>query len=230
MKEDWDGRAPFAKPTRLSDAHMEVMRSQLGELLEKKIIRPNALPFGAAAFVVPKPHTGVTRWRMVVSYKALNELMVSDRFPLPDIPTILGRMTGKAIMSTWDVCSAFYMNRVYPPHVERSTMQTPFDAFEWLYLPMGLSIAPATQQRNLNLCLHGTIDPKYLSKDGDPWKDNHPCWPDLTSVPRSPSLETADEGAAQGVLVSRLRGYPGQRRRSESRAASPSFSARRATR
>ena len=42
MRDDWDGRAPFARPIKLSDAHMEIMRSQLSELLEKGIIEPSA--------------------------------------------------------------------------------------------------------------------------------------------------------------------------------------------
>ena len=106
---------------------------------------------------------------MVVSYKALNELVVSDRWPLPDIPTILGRMTGKTIMSTFDVTSAFYMNKVAPNHVERTAMTTPFGSFAWLYLPMGLSVAPAIQQRNINLALHGPIKPEYIPSPDDPW-------------------------------------------------------------
>ena len=194
MRDDWDGRAPFARPIKLSDAHMEIMRSQLSELLEKGIIEPSASPFGAAAFVVPKPHTNNKKWRMVVSYKALNELVVSDRWPLPDIPTILGRMTGKSIMSTFDVTSAFYMNKVTPAHVERTAMTTPFGSFAWLYLPMGLSVAPAIQQRNINLCLHGPIKPEYIPSPEDPWRAEHPCFPDLSLPTEQSTAVFIDDG------------------------------------
>ena len=194
FKDDWDGKAPFARPIRLSDAHMEIMRSQLGELLEKGIIEPSASPFGAAAFVVPKPHTNGTKWRMVVSYKALNELTVSDRWPLPDIPTILGRLTGKAIMSTWDLTSAFYMNKVLPSHVERTAMTTPFGSFAWLYLPMGLSVAPAIQQRNINLCIHGPIKEEYLPEAQDPWRTAHPCYPDMSLPTEQSTAVFIDDG------------------------------------
>ena len=194
LKDDWDGKAPFARPIKLSDAHMEIMRSQLNELLEKQIIEPSASPFGAAAFVVPKPHTNGKKWRMVVSYKALNELTVSDRWPLPDIPTILGRMTGKKIMSTFDICSAFYMNKVLPEHVERTAMTTPFGSFAWLYLPMGLSVAPAIQQRNINLCLHGHIKDEYIPKETDPWRQNHPCFPDMALPTEQSTAVFIDDG------------------------------------
>ena len=33
FKDDWDGKAPYARPIKLSDAHMEIMKSQLNELL-----------------------------------------------------------------------------------------------------------------------------------------------------------------------------------------------------
>ena len=181
MKDTWDGKAPWARAMRMSDAHLEVMRSQLNELLEAGIIRPSASPFGASCFIVPKPHTDGKKFRMVVSYKSLNDLVVSDRFPLPCIPTILNKIAGKSVLSTVDIVSAFYQNAVYAPHIERTAMTTQFGQFEWNFLPMGLSVAPAIQQRNITLALHGPLKPEYVPDAADPWRKAHPCYPELSS-------------------------------------------------
>ena len=157
LKEDWDGRAPFRRSVKLAPEEMEVCRQQLNELLAKGLISPSASPFGAPVLIVPKPHQP-GKWRMVIDYRALNEITVNDKFPLPDIPGIMNSLEGKKIFSCLDLLSGFYHVPVYKPHVERTAMSTPFGNYEWNFMPMGLKNSPSVFQRNMNEAFKGMED------------------------------------------------------------------------
>jgi hypothetical protein len=149
FKDDWEGVPPYRRAIKLSPADQECCREQLQELLEKGIIRPSASPFGAPVLMVPKPGSP-GKSRMVVDYRALNEITVSDKFPLPDVQGIMDSMEGKKFFSTFDLLSGFWQVPVYPPHCERTAMTTIYGQFEWVFMPMGLKNSPAVFQRNMN--------------------------------------------------------------------------------
>jgi hypothetical protein len=77
------GTAPIAKrPYRMSVGELEKLKKQLKELLDKQFIRPNSSPWGAPMiFVENKDGTQ----RMCVDYRALNEVTIKNKYPLPRI-------------------------------------------------------------------------------------------------------------------------------------------------
>lgn len=60
------------------------------ELIKKKIIKPSQTPYNSPVFPAPKkPDShGNTKWRMVLDYRKLNEKIVRDLYPLPNITEI----------------------------------------------------------------------------------------------------------------------------------------------
>jgi hypothetical protein len=131
----------------------EVWRAQLQELLEKGLIVHSASAFGAPVTVLPKPHSP-GKWRMVIDCRKPNELTVADKYPLSCITTLIEKLQGKKVFSTFDLCSGFYNIPVYGPHQERTAMSTPFGAFEWRFMPMGLKNSPAIFMCNLQKVFH----------------------------------------------------------------------------
>ena len=59
---------------------------------------------------------------------------------------------------------------------------------------MGLSVAPAIQQRNINLALHGPIKPEYIPSPDDPWRVEHPCFPDMSLPTEQSTAVFIDDG------------------------------------
>jgi hypothetical protein len=92
--------------------------------------------------IIPKPHQP-GRFRMIIDYRALNEITVADKYPLPDVPSIMENLEGKKIFSVVDLLSGFYHIPVYAPHIERTSMSTPWGNYEWLFMSMGLKNAPS---------------------------------------------------------------------------------------
>ena len=61
---------------------LEEIKKQIKELLEKGYIRPNSSPWGAPVLLVEKKDGS---FRMVVDYRALNEVTIKNKYPLPMI-------------------------------------------------------------------------------------------------------------------------------------------------
>ena len=61
-------------------------------------------------------------------------------------------------------------------------------------MSLGLSVAPAIQQRNINLALHGPIKPEYIPSPDDPWRVEHPCFPDMSLPTEQSTAVFIDDG------------------------------------
>jgi hypothetical protein len=79
------GTAPIAKrPYRMSVGELEELKKQLKELelLDKGYIHPSSSPWGAPVIFVEKKDG---TQRMCVDYRALNEVTIKNKYPLPRI-------------------------------------------------------------------------------------------------------------------------------------------------
>jgi hypothetical protein len=77
------GTAPIAKrPYRISVGELEELKKQLKELLDKGYIHPSSSSWGAAVIFIEKKDG--TRC-MCVDYRALNEVTIKNKYPLPRI-------------------------------------------------------------------------------------------------------------------------------------------------
>ncbi|GIM07625.1 hypothetical protein Vretimale_11705, partial [Volvox reticuliferus] len=75
------GSQPVFRPQfRLSQLELAEVEKQVTDLLQKGFIRPSTSPFGAPVLFVAKK-TG--ELRMCIDYRALNNLTVKNRYPLP---------------------------------------------------------------------------------------------------------------------------------------------------
>jgi len=73
-------------PYRMAPAELAELKKQIEDLLEKKFIRPSALPWGAPMLLVKKKDES---FRLCVDYRQLNKLMIKNKYPLPIIDDLL---------------------------------------------------------------------------------------------------------------------------------------------
>ncbi|KAK3235935.1 hypothetical protein CYMTET_46916 [Cymbomonas tetramitiformis] len=73
--------------------------------------------------------------------------MIKDRYPLPDVQSLIDDLHGATIFFTADALWGFWQVPMEPDAMERTAMTTPFGAYEWLGVPMGLSNSPFCWQR-----------------------------------------------------------------------------------
>jgi hypothetical protein len=73
----------------MSVVEMIKIKKQVYGLLDQGVIKPNSSPFGSLIVMVPKKDG---TWRMCVDYRALNNITVKNRYPLPHIDDLLDQL------------------------------------------------------------------------------------------------------------------------------------------
>ena len=95
------GTGPISKrPYRMPANDLEEIKKQIKELLEKGYIRRSSSPWGDPVHLVEKKDGSL---RMVVDYRALNEVMIKNKYPLPMINDLFDQLQGAKVFSKIDL-------------------------------------------------------------------------------------------------------------------------------
>jgi hypothetical protein len=146
---------PFMRLRHKSEDHIKAEKAWLDDMLAKGWVRPSKSPAGAPCLAVPKKNGKI---RIVTDYRRLNEMTVKDRYPLPNIGELHDRLHGARWFTKIDLRDAFYSIRMKEGEEWKTAFITSRGLHEFLVMPMGLTNAPATQQRCINDLLRDLLD------------------------------------------------------------------------
>lgn len=146
---------PFGPLYAMSRDELKVLRDWLDENLRKGFIRPSASPVASPVLFVKKPGGGL---RLCIDFRALNNVTVKDRYPLPLTTETLNNLQGMKFFTKIDIISAFNNVRMRPGQEYLTAFRTRFGLFESLVMPFGLTATPATFQRFINDTLREYLD------------------------------------------------------------------------
>jgi hypothetical protein len=97
------GTTPIYKtPYRMATPELAKMKQHVMELLKKGFIGPSSSPWRAPVIFVPKKDG--TR-RLCIDYRALNEVTVKNKYPLPRIDDLFHQLRGPCVFSKIDLRS-----------------------------------------------------------------------------------------------------------------------------
>ena len=139
------GSAPPNKAVyRMSPAELEELKKQLTDLLGRGLIRPSSSPYGSPIIFVKKKDGG---FRLCVDYRALNDITVKNKYPLPRVDDLLDKLHGAKVFSKIDLASGYHQVRLAEADIHKSAFRTRYGHYEYTVLPFGMCNAPATFMR-----------------------------------------------------------------------------------
>ncbi|GKB46107.1 reverse transcriptase domain-containing protein [Tanacetum coccineum] len=100
----------------------------------------------------------VTRWRVCIDYRKLNEATQKDHFPLPFMDQMLERLARNEFYCFLDGFSGYFQIPIDPQDQEKTTFTCPYGTFAYRRMPFGLCNAPGTFQRCMMAIFHDMIE------------------------------------------------------------------------
>jgi hypothetical protein len=151
------GTAPiFNRAYRISGPELVELKKQIDELSEKGYIRPSTSPWAAPVLFVEKKDG--TR-RMCINYRALNEVTIKNKYPLPRIEDLFDRLRGASVFSKIDLRLGYHQLRIRPSDIPKMTFITKYGLYEFTVMSFGLTNAPSFFMNLMN-----TVFMDYLDK------------------------------------------------------------------
>ena len=134
---------PRSRVYPLSAKETAAMQEYVDEALRQGFIRPSTSPVSAGFFFVEKKEGGL---RPCIDYRALNDVTVKYRYPLPLVPSALEQLRGARCFTKLDLRSAYNLVRIREGDEWKTAFSTTTGHYEYLVLPYGLANAPSVFQ------------------------------------------------------------------------------------
>jgi hypothetical protein len=96
---------PTKAPYQMSHEELKELKLQFEKLFANGYIKPSKSPYGAPILFVHKKDKML---KMCVDYKALNMVMMKNRYPLFRIDNLFDRLSGVKMFSKIDLRSGYY--------------------------------------------------------------------------------------------------------------------------
>ncbi|GJT61568.1 reverse transcriptase domain-containing protein [Tanacetum coccineum] len=172
MEDDYK---PVIQPQRrLNSKVQDVVKNEIVKLLDSGLIYPILdSSWVIPIHVVPKkgemtvvlndnnqliPSQTVTRWRVCIDYRKLNDATRKDHFPLPFIDQMLECLCGNEYYCFLDGFSGFFQISIALEDQEKKTFTSPYGTFAYRRMPFGLCNAPASFQRCMTAIFHDMVE------------------------------------------------------------------------
>jgi hypothetical protein len=129
----------YKTPFRMTTPKLADLKEHIKELLEKGFIRPSSSPWGAPVIFVPK-RDGTQR--LCMDYRALNEVTIKNKYPLPRIDDLFNQLRRACVFSKIDLRSGYHQLKVRECDIPKTAFILRYGLYEFTVMSFRLTNAP----------------------------------------------------------------------------------------
>jgi hypothetical protein len=96
--------------------------------------------------------------KMCIDYRALNEVTIKNKYPLPRIEDLFNQLRGANVFSKIDLRSGYHQLRIRPSDIPKMTFITKYGLYELTVMSFGLTNAPAFFMNLMNSVFMDYLD------------------------------------------------------------------------
>ena len=130
----------FKKHYRMTRPELVELKRQLDDLIEKKFIRPSVSPWGSPILFAKKSDGTL---RLCIDYRALNQVTIKNKYPLPRINDLFEQLRGAQVFSKIDLRTGYYQLKIRESDIPKTAFTTRYGLYECTVMSFGLTNAPA---------------------------------------------------------------------------------------
>lgn len=134
-------------PYKTPHSKEQILKDEIKRLLKEGIISPSISPWAFPAILVGKGGGG---HRLVIDYRRLNEILESDKYPIPNITDLIMDLRGGKYFSNLDLLSAYHQISVAESSKPLTAFKTKDAQYCYNVAPFGIKVMPNLFQRLMN--------------------------------------------------------------------------------
>lgn len=146
---------PFKRGYAILGQQLSITKKYINDELAKGTIKKSDSPYTSLILIIAKPSGGL---RVYVDYRALNALIVKDRYPIPLIRETLDRLYNAKQFTKLNIVVAFNNLRIRKGDEQLIAFITRYGLYQYKVMPFRLYNGLSSQQRYVNDLLRDFLD------------------------------------------------------------------------